>query len=242
MDGYGDYCPVSRGADIFATRWTPLIIRNLLLGCETFTELRAGAPGISRTLLTQRLRMLEHHGVIDRIAGAGNRVTYRLAPAGQALAPVVMALGAWGEEWIELAPEHFRADTVIWGVCQDIRPGEVPDEGRFVIRFDVPDDDRRQSYWLLLDNGRAEVCRKPPGDADDFVIRADAETLVRWHMGELSLGQAVAAGSMTVSGPRWMERLIASWGGRASFEHNEILAAAVPRGGVPLPTLEPVIA
>lgn len=235
MDGYGDYCPVSRGADILATRWTPLIIRNLLLGAESFTELREGCPGISRTLLTQRLRMLEHHGVIDRREAAGNRVIYALAPAGQALGPVIMALGAWGEEWIELAPEHFNADRVLWGLRIEIQPGEVPTDGRWVIRFDVPAASHKEQYWLLLDHGRAEVCRKPPGDGtDDFVVRADAETLVRWHLGEFSLGQGVAAGRIALDGPRWIERLIAGWGGRSSFEHNDHLKAAVPRGGLPL--------
>ena len=66
MKSYGQYCPIARGAEIFANRWTPVIVRNLLLGCETFNEIRAGAPGISRTLLSQRLRELERSGVIER--------------------------------------------------------------------------------------------------------------------------------------------------------------------------------
>jgi DNA-binding HxlR family transcriptional regulator len=55
---YGQYCPIARASEILAMRWTPIIVRNLLLGCETFTELQDGAPGISRTLLSQRLRLL----------------------------------------------------------------------------------------------------------------------------------------------------------------------------------------
>ena len=56
---YGQYCPIARGAEIFAERWTPLIIRNLYLGCGTFKEILEGAPGLSRTLLSQRLKQLE---------------------------------------------------------------------------------------------------------------------------------------------------------------------------------------
>src|SRR6185436_4943026 len=52
MRTYGQYCPIARGAEIFAERWTPLIIRNLHLGCETFGEILEGAPGLSHTLLT----------------------------------------------------------------------------------------------------------------------------------------------------------------------------------------------
>ncbi|UUY04907.1 helix-turn-helix transcriptional regulator [Svornostia abyssi] len=122
MEGYRDYCPLSRAAEIFATRWTPLIVRNLLLGCETFSELREGAPGISRTLLTQRLRLLEHHGVVERRETDGGRVVYGLTESGYELAPVCAALGTWGETWIELSPEHFDATKVMWGAEPQARP------------------------------------------------------------------------------------------------------------------------
>src|SRR5215510_7931467 len=63
MRAYGQYCPIARGAEIFAERWTPLIIRNLHRGCETFGEILTGAPGLSRALLTQRLNQLERLGI-----------------------------------------------------------------------------------------------------------------------------------------------------------------------------------
>src|SRR3970282_1642200 len=53
MRTYGQYCPIARGAEIFAERWTPLIVRNLYLGCGSFSEILEGAPGLSRTLLSQ---------------------------------------------------------------------------------------------------------------------------------------------------------------------------------------------
>src|SRR5262245_14696833 len=65
MRTYGQYCPIARGAEIFAERWTPLIVRNLHLGCETFGEILAGAPGLSRTMLTQRLKQLERLGIVE---------------------------------------------------------------------------------------------------------------------------------------------------------------------------------
>ena len=43
---YGQYCPIARGAEIFAERWTPLIIRNLYLGCGNSSEILEGAPGL----------------------------------------------------------------------------------------------------------------------------------------------------------------------------------------------------
>jgi hypothetical protein len=47
---YGQYCPIARGAEIFAERWTPIIIRNLHLGCRNFSEILEGAPGLSLNL------------------------------------------------------------------------------------------------------------------------------------------------------------------------------------------------
>ncbi len=211
MDGYRDYCPLSRAAEIIATRWTPLIVRNLLLGCETFSELREGAPGISRTLLTQRLRLLEHHGVVERRESDSGRVVYGLTEAGYELAPVCAALGSWGERWIELSPEHFDATKVMWGLSRKLDRTTLPDE-RTVVRFDVTSP-QRESYWLLLEKPHVEVCRRPPTDRDDIVVRSAAETLVRWQLGEMSLGDAMAAGRMQVDGPLELERMVAAWGG-----------------------------
>src|SRR3954454_15282212 len=94
---YGQYCPIARGSEIFAERWTPIIVRNLLMGCETFTEIQRGAPGIPRSLLAQRLALLERHGIVERhpnVNGRGSR--YGLTETGAELAPVCFALGEWG--------------------------------------------------------------------------------------------------------------------------------------------------
>src|SRR5919112_3221573 len=64
MRTYGQYCPVARTSELLAERWTPIIIRNLLTGCRTFGDLLAGAPGISKALLAQRLELLEAHGIL----------------------------------------------------------------------------------------------------------------------------------------------------------------------------------
>lgn len=225
MEGYRDYCPLSRAAEIFATRWTPLIVRNLLLGCETFSELRDGAPGISRTLLTQRLRLLEHHGVVERRETDGGRVVYGLTESGYELAPVCAALGTWGEQWIELSPEHFDATKVMWGLSRKLDRSTLPDE-RTVVRFDVTEPER-ESFWLLLESPHVEVCRRPPTDHDDVIVRASAEALVRWQLGEMSLGDAMAAGRMQVDGPLELERMVAAWGGSGTVA---AFAAALAAG------------
>jgi DNA-binding HxlR family transcriptional regulator len=104
MRTYGQYCPIARGAEIFAERWTPLIVRNLSLGCGSFNKILEGAPGLSRTLLSQRLQQLERLGLVEaasKPAGHGRR--YELTAAGRDLFKVCVSLGEWGARWLEIA-------------------------------------------------------------------------------------------------------------------------------------------
>ena len=192
---YGQYCPVARASEIVAMRWTPIIVRNLLLGARTFSEIHDGAPGIPRTLLSQRLRLLEQHGIVERVPGR----RYGLTVAGRELEGVVDALGVWGSRWLELAPEHLDAGVVLWAMCRHVEPGDVPGP-RLVIRFDVADD-RRRHFWVVLAPPESEVCVKPPGFEEDLVVETSSEWLAKWHMGRISLGAAMHDGVMSVRGP-----------------------------------------
>src|SRR5438067_13286628 len=99
--GYGQYCPIAKCAEIFAERWSPLIIRNLHVGAHTFSEIAAGCPRISSTLLAQRLQSLERAGVIERRPNpAGKGSLYYLTAAGQELVDVALQLGNWGARWL----------------------------------------------------------------------------------------------------------------------------------------------
>lgn len=91
-------CPVARAVGILDGKWTMLVIRDLLGGTRRFVELRASLAGISPKTLTDRLRSLEEHGLIQRVAYAEipPRVEYTLTAEGRRLEPVIGALGAWG--------------------------------------------------------------------------------------------------------------------------------------------------
>ena len=212
MRGYGQYCAISRGSEIFASRWTPLIVRNMLLGCRTFGEIRSGVPGISRSLLADRLRMLEHYGVIERHPNpSGRGVVYEPTEAGEQLRPVCNALGEWGARWLELAPEHFDAGMVLFALCHAL-PADLMPEHRTVIRFEIRDP-RRERLWLLLDGDRSEVCARPPAETDDLVVTTSSEWLTKWHVGRISLGEAMRHGLIELQGPRRMERWMSRAGG-----------------------------
>lgn len=202
---YGQYCPVARATEILAMRWTPIIVRNLLLGCETFGELMDGAPGISRTLLSSRLELLERYGVVER-----RDRRYLLTEAGRELESVVDALGTWGARWLEAAPEHFDAHTVLWSLCRLADPDDLPAR-RLVIRFELGDGPARR-VWVVLCPPDSEVCVKPPGYDEDLVVRTTSEWLAKWHMGRISLGQAMHAGLISVQGPSELVQTLSTLG------------------------------
>jgi DNA-binding HxlR family transcriptional regulator len=217
MADTGDYCPLSRAADVFATRWTPVIFRNLLLGCRTVTEIREHAPGLSRQVLTERLRMLEHHALLERHPQTDGTVEYVLTDAGEALRPVCDALGMWGQQWIELVPAEVDAAAVLRMLAKALSPDDLPPE-RLVVRFELHGP-RHRRYWLLLDPPSAEVCKRPPGPCDDLVVTTTSEWLTKWHTGTTSVGASMNAGTVRFDGPLDLARRVADWGGRGVYDH-----------------------
>ena len=157
---YGQYCPIARGAEIFAERWTPLIIRNLHLGCETFGEILDGAPGLSWTLLAQRLRELERLGIVEsapKAHGRGQR--HRSTSSGHDLFRVCETLGEWGARWLEIAPEDLDPYVALWSMCNALRPDRLPDR-RVVVRLDFTGYRPHERYWLGPSAGRSSSARR----------------------------------------------------------------------------------
>lgn len=95
---YGQPCPIARTLDIVGDRWTLLVIRDLFLGDTRFTEIRRRSPGMPTKMLSDRLKSLEQHGVIERKVYSEHplRAEYHLTALGVSLEPIVSALFAWG--------------------------------------------------------------------------------------------------------------------------------------------------
>lgn len=98
MKRYGQRCPAAIALDVVGERWTPLIVRELLLGPKRFTDLADGLPGIGTNILTNRLASLQEHGVVERhtLPRPTPVAVYELTDAGRSLAPVLRELRAWG--------------------------------------------------------------------------------------------------------------------------------------------------
>ncbi|HEX6682077.1 MAG TPA: helix-turn-helix domain-containing protein [Candidatus Limnocylindrales bacterium] len=216
MNSYRQYCPIARGAEIFAERWTPLIIRNLYMGCRTFTEILEGAPGMSKTLLTERLRAMERYEVVERrqrTSGRGH--TYHLTQAGTELVDVCFALGNWGARWLEIAPEHLGPHVVLWSMSRLADLSTLP-QPHVVVRFDLTDQKRQNRYWMLLETTHAEVCMTYPGHPEDLIVTTTSEWLAKWHMGWISLRAAQNRKVIDVAGPPRLVRVLATLG-RSKF-------------------------
>lgn len=213
MGAYRQYCPIARASEILAERWTPLLVRNLLLGADTFNDLARGVPAMSRSMLSKRLTELEHAGVIRSTPKQqGHGSTYRLTEAGADLASVIDALGVWGERWVEVTTAHADPGFALWAWCQaQLDRSRLP-EGRVVVAFTFPNEPAgNRYYWLLVDHGDAEVCYADPGGAPDLYVEAESSAFVDWHRGALSWSAARRDGRINVTGPSQLARAVATW-------------------------------
>ena len=99
-----------KAIELVGKRWSGAVVRALLPGQARFNQLLGGIPGISDRVLTERLRELEQAGLVERLVDPGPpvRVSYRLTASGRALEPVVQAVTAWADSWLE-PPANARA-------------------------------------------------------------------------------------------------------------------------------------
>src|SRR3954451_20765408 len=92
------YCPIARALDVLCDRWTLLIMRELLIGDQRFTDLRTHLPGIAPTLLTQRLRTMIDNGLVatKELPPPAARSVYTATERGRSVIPVMRSLAKWG--------------------------------------------------------------------------------------------------------------------------------------------------
>jgi len=218
---YGQFCPLALGAEIFAERWTPLILRELLMGGRRFSDIQRANPKISRSLLTQRLQSLLRSGVVERRpAQSGHGREYLLTEAGRELGNVVEALGTWGYRWAskDLTEEHLDPGWLMWVLRRMIRVDALPEE-RVVLLFQF----RRhngQLFWLVLHRPEVDLCLFDPGYDIHLEIDAEVEALARVMLGQADLLQTMRLGSIEVHGAPRYRKALPSWIGVTHFANT----------------------
>ena len=211
---YGQYCPIARTSELLGERWSTIILRNILVGCQTFNEIAEGAPGLSRGLLSRRLRELERAGVIViRPKPDGHGSIYEPTPAGRELSQVMIALETWGRRWVELKPEHAHPGVVLWVWANFFLDRDRLPRRRVLVRFEYPTlpKSARRS-WLLIEHGDAEYCLKFPGGEEELIVVVhDPLVFARWHMGLVEWREALRAGAIEVQGAPTLARALPTW-------------------------------
>jgi DNA-binding HxlR family transcriptional regulator len=221
MAKYSDYCPITLCVDVLGDRWSPLVIRELMVGAHGFNEIHRGIPRMSRTLLAQRLRQLEKQGLITREAGRpGTSSRYELTPAGQGLVPIVWAMGAWASEWCFGDPADEECDGIsfLWRLHQHAVLAKLP-ATRTVVHFILTGPGAAQG-WLDIERSGVTVCRDDQGHDVDLVVEADTRQMQRWLAGLVPFRELVNEGHARLIGPSRLARTFPGWFDTSAFAES----------------------
>lgn len=218
--GYSQFCPVSMAAEIVCTRWTPLVLRELLCGSTRFNDLRRGVPKMSPTLLSKRLRELESSGVVVVTPRPDGGTEYCLTDMGEDLRPIVMALGIWGQRWVESRVSLRKLDPslLMWDMRRWLTPAPAPTR-QSTIQFQYPELPASQrNWWLVIEtDGNVDLCSQDPGHEIDLLVRGTLRAMTSVWMGVSSLDAEMLSGRLTLDGDPAMMRSFGKWLGRSPF-------------------------
>jgi DNA-binding HxlR family transcriptional regulator len=227
---YGQFCPVAMAAEILCTRWTMVVLRELMAGSTRFNELRRGVPRMSPALLSQRLKELEQAGLIMRrpVRGEPGTLDYRLTEAGDDLKPVMEAFGRWGQRWIssELSLTKLDVSLLMWDMRRNLDPRPLP-RRRSIVAFQYPELPAGQrNWWLLVDPAAGvDLCSIDPGFDVDLYVSTDLRTMTAIWMGLETVRQAVSGGRLKITGDRKLAADIQTWLGLSPFARERPAAA-----------------
>ena len=219
---YNQFCPVAMAAEVLCSRWTVVLLRELLAGSTRFNDLRRGLPRMSPALLSQRLKELEEAGVVARtpVPGDPTILEYGLTEAGQELQPLVESFGKWGQRWIpsKLSLELLDAQLLMW----DMRRGlkfDPPPPRRLVIQIQYPDAPKRdRGWWLIVEPDQpVDLCSVDPGHDVDLYVTSPLRTMTAIWMGIESVRNARESDRLMLTGDRDLIETMERWLGLSPF-------------------------
>lgn len=216
---YQQYCALARTLDVAGDRWSLLIVRELAPGPRRFTDLLDGLPGVSRALLTQRLRAMEEDGIVARreLPAPAARHVYELTEDGRDLAAAMGPLIAWGIRRLgdRESGETFRARwpaVAMMGLADREAARGVSETYQYLVGD--------SAFHFTIDDGSIEL---RDGRASDpaVVVTTDEETFADIASGKVTTSAAASSGALTFSGDaRARKRL------RKIFSRSQTLARA----------------
>lgn len=229
-DCYNSFCPVAKACEIIEPRWTLLILSELSHGATRFNEIRRGVPGISPTLLSKRLKEMEHHGLVRRAEIGAGEPGYTTTPMADELEPVVKALGKWAHRNLdrEVSLENLDARLLMWNMRRKIDTNALPRGRTTVIQFTYPElTAEERHYWLVARPGQpVDLCLLDPGRDVDLFIRADLKAMTSAWMGWSSLRTEIHANRIALIGDPKLIATLEKWMVRSSYAAAEQRAVA----------------
>ena len=196
---YDQFCPLARATEILGHRWVLLILRELFVGPQRFSDLRRRLPGLSSSVLTERMTGLEEQGIVRRRALPPPAATtvYELTEDGLDLEPTLIALTRWGARFMlpASAGDHVEPDWLQMATRAFARRGPTPS----------------QRFELRPRNGEFEAVIRVAGGRDgthpiddmlpvDACIRAPVRVVMGLMSGAIPAAAALAAQDVQFEG------------------------------------------
>lgn len=228
---YRQFCPVAMAAEVLSTRWTIVLLRELIAGSTRFNDLRRGVPRMSPALLSQRLRDLQAAGVVTRVSAGSGPAEYHLTEAGRELAPIVEAFGIWGQRRVraEVSLQHLDAPLLMWDMHRNLDTRPMPRRRR-VVQFlytDLPANQR--SFWLIVDpEAGVDLCSTEPGFDVDLYVSVDLRTMTAIWMGHDTVRRALDEERMALTGDDRLAAEMQTWLGLSPFAPYAPATASAP--------------
>lgn len=227
---YKQFCPVAMAAEVLSTRWTVVLLRELVAGSTRFNDLRRGVPRMSPALLSQRLKELEAAGVLRRDPSPveAGVFEYRLTDAGRELEALVDVFGVWGQRWVttELSLQNLEASLLMWDMRRNLDPTPMPPK-RSVILVCFPEQaPKDRTWWLLVEPGASvDLCSVDPGFDVDLYVSTDLRTMTAIWMGLDTVRAALSDRRMMLTGCQRLAGDMQAWLGLSPFSKQRKMVA-----------------
>jgi len=213
LSQYGQFCPVAKVTELLGEKWMLLILRELLLGSSRYNEFQRALSRISPTLLTKRLKQLEHAGIILRKKQQGRKgYEYLLTPVGRELSPIVVHMATWGMRWArgQLDEDELDVEFLMWDIHRRLQTDMLPD-GETVMCFIFDGLPKFSSWWLIINNGEVDLCTENPGKDVDLYVRTTLPDLVAIWNGDIKIKTALREQLLKPQGDSQLVKTMPQW-------------------------------
>lgn len=209
-------------AEVLCTRWTMVLLRELVAGSTRFNDLRRGVPRMSPALLSKRLKDLEAAGIVERVKSPSDRSAheYHLTKAGMDLRSVVESIGVWGQRWVdaEVSLDNLDPSLLMWDMRRNLNTTPLPNR-RSVIEFLYTDLSAAQKRWWLIvePTGDVDLCSVDPGYDVDLLVTTKLRPMTSIWMGLSTVKSEQRNKAMALDGDRALAKNMQTWLGLSPF-------------------------